>query len=220
MAIAFDATSTVDQCAVTSTTLAHTCTGDDRALLVGVNGGPATSLTDSVTYNSVSMTKQVESTVTDSDQNVSLWFLNNPASGANNIVATYSASNSPSVRGISYTGVLGTIPDAFTNNNQLQNVTTITTSVTTVDDNCWTFVFARANQTISAGAGTTMRHAGAFRGADSNAALTHAGSKSLETTTGTSTAYFLHHMISLSPLADPVVARSRPRLLTLMGVGT
>lgn len=202
MAIAFDTTSSVDESYTGSTiTLSHTVTGSDPVLIVGVNPDTSAAVT-SMTYNGVAMTKQNGYAVTGSTtQRIEMWYLQNPATGVNDIVVTFdTASAFASVRGASYTGVLGTVPDAFNNQNECQTCDSLATSVTTVDDNCWTVLMARTPSTMTAGAGTTFRHTGAFGVLDSNAALTPAGVKTLNVNRASAT-YHAHIMISLSPVA-------------------
>ncbi len=202
MAVAFDAVSGVTECSVTSTTHAHTTSGSDRAILVGVNND-SSEATDTVTYAAVSLTEQAENIITSSTtQKISLWHLLGAATGANNVVASYSGTCNPSLGAISYTGVLGSIPDASNNDNQCQTCDSLSTAVTTVDDNCLVVLIARSDGAMSAGAGTTERTADAtaFDFYEGDALVTPAGSDTL-IVNKSSAGYHAHIAISLSPLA-------------------
>lgn len=207
MAIAVDTTSTLDESYTgTTSTLSHTCTGSDLVLLVGTNNDSVAGAVTGITYNGVALTKQAENTITGGGgQTNGLWYLDNPATGTNDIVVTFTNTGGfTSIRAISYTGSGGvdTTAGTYNNDNQNQTVTSLATSVTTAQDNSWTALVARADQAISAGTGTTMRHAGAYRFADSGSAVTPAGSNTLTTTTAGSTAYFSHIMVTLKPVAS------------------
>lgn len=98
MAIAFDNASSKDAGNVSSSTLSHTCTGSGLVLIVGVVADSAAAPT-SVTYNGVGMT----ATVTPGTSNT-MWYLVNPATGANNIVVTFAASHYFNIGAMSFTG--------------------------------------------------------------------------------------------------------------------
>lgn len=200
-AIALDALTGVDiSGAATSHTLSHTVTGSNPILLVGVNPDALSSVSG-ITYNGVAMSNQAGFIVTGSvTQRVELWYLLAPSTGANNIVVTTSSNAEPSIRGISYTGVAQSgFPDAFDNEDQAANAN-LTSTVTTVADNAWTVIIARSNSALTAGTGATLRDSSAsnaFEFLDSNAAITPAGSTSLESVGGSS--YHAHAMVSFAP---------------------
>lgn len=81
----------------TSNTFSHTCTGTNRALYVMaycfISGG-APAVPTSVTYNSVAMTlvRSEPYLVGDPVERIDVYRLENPASGANNVVITVGAS--------------------------------------------------------------------------------------------------------------------------------
>jgi hypothetical protein len=113
MAIAFDATSGLTPGWATSSTFAHTCSGSDRLLLFWVffDRGAGTYNVSSAAYAGVAMTQI--GTVTDSARHVELWALAGPASGTNNVVATYNNTGPTAkliIRAVSYNGVDGTTP--------------------------------------------------------------------------------------------------------------
>ena len=157
MAIAYDsATNAQIQNPGTSLTFSHTCTGTDRILFV--YSFARNDVTTGVTYNGVSMT-QTGATITSGTDRFQLWYLINPASGTNSVVITGGASTSLVIGcSQSYTGAdQSTQPDAVTTNVAVS--TALTTSLTTITDNAWDILFARAigNGITSAGTGTTQR---------------------------------------------------------------
>ena len=104
MSIAFDATSSYSTTSWGSGTLtwAHTCTGSNRALVVSIVIGDGTCT--GVTYNGVAMT------LVQSQNAYTSWYqyqfyLNAPASGTHNIVASFAAGSYEAGYAVSYTGV-------------------------------------------------------------------------------------------------------------------
>lgn len=223
MSVAFDATTTNDGNAVANhITFSHTVTGSNPVLLIGTNPGGSNTVSG-ITYNGVALTLLHDDVVTGSTtQRCGIWVLINPATGAHTVDLTVSgATGFVSTRVASYTGVAQSgFPDASNYNQQTSAVNTFTNSVNTVADNCWTFLVSRTDQGVSAGTGTTERTGAgdAFALFDSNAALTPAGSKSLQVTTSTNVGYWCNQMVSMAPfVASAVVAQ--PHNLPLLGVG-
>lgn len=217
MAIAFDAFSDgVNFTESSPLTWTHTCTGSDRLLIVGTVGDTASDTVSGVTYNSVAMTKIAAVLVPD-NRYLTLWYLLNPASGANTVSVTSAGPAGAAGRSTSYTGVQQSgQPDASTTNTVSAN-TTLTTTLTTIADNCWTMLVAKATvATLGAGTGSTARTAVTEQLAlfDNNAAITPAGSTSMTVTFGSGNCGTV--MASFSPVAAAVTAR--PRHLTLLGV--
>ena len=103
MAVAFDAATDGGEVLGTSLTFAHTCTGADRALVVGIFVNSTTDHITGVTYAGSAMTRQ--STVsTGNVGRIYIYTLLAPASGANNVVVS-SASTTFSAGAVSFTGV-------------------------------------------------------------------------------------------------------------------
>lgn len=180
MAIAFDATSGGRLTPPgTSYTLSHTCSGTNRILFVGA--GSLNDTITSVTYGGTSMTLVAKSSYPGSGRiGTALYYLINPASGANNIVVSSSASDNITIAAASYTGAKQSAqPDANSTTNNAAS--SVTGSVTTVADNCWLVMAAVNDQNnFTAGSGTTMRQTDPnYSIGDSNAAKTPAGSHSL-----------------------------------------
>lgn len=123
MAVAFDAvgpSAAGTIAAATPLTWSHTCTGSDRALLVGVSVGqlPVGGLTLTVTYNSVAMTQLgTVASNNNTDGYVVLFGLLAPASGANTVSVGWTGGTPHHVIGgsVSLTGVasFGTAVTAF-----------------------------------------------------------------------------------------------------------
>ncbi len=139
MAIAFDTSSkkTVTTTG-TSITWSHTCTGSNLILIASVmwRANAAETLTG-ITYNGVAMTS-ISDVSGGTSSHVSTYYLINPTTGANNIVATWSAApyNMTGI-GASYTGAKQTgQPDS--SNTGTGTGTTLTIATTVVASNCWT----------------------------------------------------------------------------------
>lgn len=165
MAIAFDAVSSVNSSAASYSspiTLAHTCTGANLVLVVGVtyqdpNHGNYGS--DTVTYNGVSLTK-VRSDEAIGDIYTEIWILVGPATGAHNIVVTPSSVSSLGeigVGGISLTGARQTgQPESHNGATGYSNTASVV--VTTIENNSWVVdVLANEGGEPTAGAGQTRR---------------------------------------------------------------
>lgn len=206
MAIAFDANAMGGVANPgTSLTWSHTCTGSHRMLFVAAFGptSGANAITG-VTYAGVAMTL-VTTVRTPSNTLTYVFALANPASGANNVVV--SASSSVLIGGTSnsYTGCAGTIDNHATGTNT--PVMTLTTAVTTVANNCWTFIAFRSTAgTNTAGSGVTNRTGTSigFLLGDSNAPKTPAGSVSM-TVTNSTNAGLSAILVSFAPFV-PIVA--------------
>ena len=189
MAIAFDAQSASSFSSGTTNTFSHTCSGSNGILYVGVYDG--LNNVTGVTYNGVSMTLVNSFAMTGgaAGQYIRLYQLVSPATGANNVVITCSAAGNTYGNGVSYTSASQTGQPDAQNTGGASTGTSLTTSVTTTADNCWVVGFAYMAGTISAGTNTTLRstNAGGILAIfDTNAAQTPAGSKSVQTTSGTS----------------------------------
>lgn len=169
MPIAFDAAGTATGTGTTVNST-HVCTGSNRLLLVGVYKG--TNNTDEVTgvtYNSVAMTRV--NTQNGPNFKIYLYALIAPATGSNTVSVACSSSRFIQIFSASYTGVSQTgFPDAESSNAS-SGVTTITSTLTTVANNCWLGgVFNNDAANMTAGANTTLRHASsAMAMADTNA---------------------------------------------------
>lgn len=203
MAIAYSAFSSANGSG-SSVTYSHTCSGSDRILFVSAFAPyPGTGSTTGVTYGGVAMTK-VDSNKPQANWDFSLWYLVNPASGANNVVCTSSGSVSGTnynSLAVSYTGASQTgQPDGSAKANGAS--TTLNQSVTTTADNSWVVGAAISGAGApTASTGVTSRgNIGFCRIGDSNAPKTPAGSYSMTYTTGSADNWGLI-MASFSPVA-------------------
>ena len=188
MAIAFDATGNGDVSNAASLTFAHTNTGSDLRLYVGfytLKLDTAFPTLNSVTYGGVAMTAVTGSpTSHQTNLKVYLYFLDAPATGANDVVITWSAQVDQ-IAGISgsYTGVsqTGTNDSQSTTTNSSAS-TSITLTTTTVADNCWVVGFER-NEAGNATDGADTLHRGTVQTDrsffDSDGVVSPAGSRSL-----------------------------------------
>lgn len=109
----FDAASVGAIDAGSSGSHSHTCsTAPNRILLVGfcLRGGAAQRTVSGVTYNTVALTKLSDELFGDLFGDVELWYLINPASGANTLAYTLSGSCDASIGAVSYTNAIQVSP--------------------------------------------------------------------------------------------------------------
>lgn len=190
MAIAVDATSIGTPTTATTNSWNHTVgSGSSRALVVANIGGISSDLVTGIKWNTTESFVKIGSSVLVPGVNgryLSLWYILNPTSGTHSITITNSSSEYSEPFAVSYAGFTQSgQPDANTTNTAASGSSDVTTSVTTVADNCWTVLFAVGRAAdIGAGTGSTSRsvNAGGAGIFDSNAALTPAGSKSMTIT--------------------------------------
>lgn len=156
MAVTFNAQSSGSVNPATTLTIAHTCSGSDRVLLVGISTNNTVDRITGVTYNGVSMTR-LNSQVGSSGNFYSyLYYLQNPASGTNNIVVSASASSLIGAINASFSGAAQTsTPDNSASGTQTGAGTTISANVTVNTANSMLFGHCRGSDTLGAGTGTT-----------------------------------------------------------------
>lgn len=184
MAIAFDASSFNSGATGTTHTLAHTCTGSNRLLVVTAYLNNISDLITWITYNWVSMTR-ISWINNWTSESIYMYYLIAPATGANNIVATTSSSATVIMQNASYTDIKqSSQPDASNTSAYTNSLTTQSTSVNTIDNNCWTVWIFRTSTNQTVIAGTTFRTGLnlTIQIGDSNWPKTPAGSTSLGTT--------------------------------------
>lgn len=219
MAITFDTSTQLYNAAEqTNPSGTHVCTGSNRYLFVWIANKLVSAGADSisaVTYAGVSMSK-VGTGATVGDRNHCLWALANPASGSNTVQVT--GTNTPFAAAFSYTGAIQTQTgaggggtDASTTQAALAQ-TNITTTITTVADNCWSILVT--NPGATAGTGATLISGTNFsRIFDSAGLITPAGSHSMTVNAGGSNISMI--MCSFAPFA----ATTSSFQLSLVGVG-
>jgi len=206
MTIAFNTFSGGVSTGVTSKTLAHTCSGSNRVLIVGVvgNQNPDDFITGA-TYNGVAMTLlETINPGNGSDRYGYLFYLSNPALGTNDIVVSASASSLISIQAVSYTGCLQDVADAHNQSSSATSATTYNSSLTTVADNCWvvSMVACTGVGAYSAGADTAYRGANYNAILDSNDLVTPAGSRTLNYVKANAGSWRAL-MVSLAPAQEP-----------------
>lgn len=185
MAIALDTTTKSAMTTGTSVTWAHTVTGSNTIGFAGVQlGGTASDLLTGITFNGSAMTAAGAGKLqVPLDAYIYLRYIIAPTTG--NIVASFSGTATDAYGyGATYTGAAQTGQPDATGTNTDNGGTGVTTSVTTVADNCWLVgVGATSQNTATASTNATQRQqgnggvSGIF--VDSNAAQTPAGSKSM-----------------------------------------
>lgn len=207
MAIAFDAVTTVtQQTGASPFTVSHTTAGSNRFLIVAILRDSGTTISG-ITYGGAALTKLTE--VNDANQGwyVELWYRLNPASGANDVVISYTLGVFVSAQIVSYTGAhQSSFPDSSASQgNGGATSTSRTGSTTVVASNCWLFMAAVNNvEASTAGSGTTLRgtqtgtgRLGAF---DSNGTV-GTGSQSLVANI-TSAGHWAHIIASIAPSVE------------------
>jgi len=159
MAIAYDSSSTAQQGSVSSITVAHTCTGTNLLLLVGVLTNDTSDLVTGATYNGVTMTRGGGQLASGAGYFGCWYFLINPATGTHNIVVSRSTTDLIGCMGSSYTGVKQTgFPDSSASGTDAAGNFVSTTTV--VGSNAWLWANVRASNGFSGvtgGTGTTGR---------------------------------------------------------------
>ena len=203
MAIAFDATSlsTYKAAGAGTLTWSHACTGSDLILWVYAYCGNNSAVT-SPTYNGSAMTVHQSLAMTGgaAGQYIRSWYIIAPSTGTNTVSLT---SNSDMYGfGASYTGAAQTGQPDSGNTQALTPVNSITTSTTTIADNCWLVGFSYTGNAQTAGSNTTLRAntSSILYIIDSNSAQTPAGSKSLSVTCSNTFAGML--VASIAPVAS------------------
>ena len=191
-AIAFDAATDGENNGFSTSTLSfsHTTSGSNRLLIVGVAGDGTTDDCsgggNGVTFNGDAMTLVDKAQHTGQSRWTYAFLLVNPDAGAHTVLVTCGSTHFIGAVAVSYTGTAQTgQPDASNTNSGDNGGGTLTTSVTTVEDNSWTVLLAHDDGgVLTAGTGSTLRVddaafsiVGIF---DSNGPHTPAGSESMD----------------------------------------
>jgi hypothetical protein len=223
MAIAFDAASgNYNGGSLATATAAHTCTGSNLGMVIGV---ACAEVPSSVTYNGIGAT--LIGHRNDGVTEMSIWYLDGPAAGTHNIVATVSTSQDINMVGASYSGVSGTAqPDANVLGGTVF-VSSWTQALTTITDNSWTVMVAdlhTGGTGVASGTGATLRwtSAGATGGRtgilDSAALIHPASTYSMTATGGDGTSFWGGGVLALAPFSGGGGGANH-NALTLLGVG-
>lgn len=134
-AIIFDAGTYGGVVTATSQTVAHTVSGSNRCLLVGVLADTASNLVTGATYNGVAMTLTTAAQL--HNRYLYLFALVAPAAGTHNVVISASSASYIQSWIASYTGVTaGGCPEVVQAANN--SGTALATTLTTLTANAWT----------------------------------------------------------------------------------
>lgn len=224
-AVTFDAATDGGFTTATSRTFSHTvAVQDDRMLFVHTVGDTASDVITGVTYDGVAMTKLGPSQKF-TDRYVSVWYLENPSTGANNVVISASASKVIGGFAMSYYDVASGI-DAF---NSGSDTATINHNVTTTHNaSTYLVVMGRdgaGGRTYTAGTNAVLRLDGTgvgFFGLDSNEL--EAGTSTFQswtTNTAVGSGYFVMGIKSPAAPATPyfsVTAKDADTTATLYNI--
>ena len=188
-------------------------------LFVAIIGDNGTNFDDitGVTYAGVSLSLVGKDINTALNRLPYLYMLPNPATGSNNVVVNSTNNHYLLCGAISYSGAATAgQPDAsVVHDSGSTNVNTLTSSLTSIANNCWHMLMSHqgAAETPTAGAGTTGPRVyeaafstwGLF---DSNTAKTPPGSVSLTTSITSVVWPMAHIMATIAP--PPVAAPKMP----------
>jgi hypothetical protein len=158
MAIAFDAV-TDGYANSTSVSFAHTCTGSDRFLVVGIKLYGDNDITG-VTYNGVAMSHIATALMLSEGNRAVLYGLTAPATGANNVVISRTSSNHIVATAASYTGVNQTGQPEASGTDADSGAAQTTPAATVVSADAWLVAVGVASfqgAGFEGKAGTTMR---------------------------------------------------------------
>lgn len=153
MAIAQDSISAIISANTGSFNFSHTCSGNNRILIVVLTArGGASDTISGVTYNGVSMTRVKAKDHTASTEWIYIYALLNPATGTNSISVTKTATNVSYYGAVSYTGVnTGQTLTAITGESTSNSI-----SLTSTVDNSAMFVWVQNSTDIpTASTGST-----------------------------------------------------------------
>lgn len=198
----------------TTNTFSFTCTGSNLLLWVMPASDSSSDTISSVTYNTVGMTQSPNGNI---DCPFGGWqylyYLAAPATGAHNVVSTWSGSVGSDVIAVSYSGCGQTgIPDNSAKVTEIVADGSRELSLTTVADNCWTLAAGQVNTgTPGVGVGTTLRASCnrtlALVLGDSNGVIHPAGSNTLEITSTTLAVSIAIIMVSFAPPASTSISK-------------
>lgn len=224
--IAWDSSSNSGYQAAASTyNWSHTCSGNDRYLVVGISMLSLAQTVSSITYNSVPLTLIGVRNSVSGAARIELWGLLAPSLGTNVIEVTLTGAIASAGLASSYTAVHQTSPIEAFNSAQATNIgaADATVDVTTVADLDWCVDIVASDDTaITVGAGQTQT--GNVTGAGGSGAMSYEGPK---TPPGSVTmswanvgalATWTIGSVALRPVSAASLATGRTSRLALMGV--
>lgn len=203
-AVAFDAATDGGVCVgCSSQTFAHTVTGTNPIILVGVRTSNSGDVVTGITYNTVALTR-IATIATDAGNVRSfLYDLVAPATGSNNVVVSLSLSANIRSTASSYTGANQSgQPDNFAT-NKTDSATSFAGTVTPVADGSWVVAHFDSGGPLAptAGSGTVNRAAnGNSVIADNNASVSPPAATSLNEDVGVATEFAVV-IASIAPVA-------------------
>lgn len=156
--IQFDASTNGGSATATSLTFSHTVSAAANAVLFVAVKGSTSDVITGVTYGGVSLV-QVGKALATSSGYVYLYFLNAPASGANNVIISASGSITILGAAASYVNAIQGVIDASGTNtfNSFSSLSDFGATVTVVAQNSWmVYVTGNTGGTPSAGSSTTQ----------------------------------------------------------------
>lgn len=210
-AIAFDASDQAGSAgAATSLTYAHTVSGTNRLMVACAYWGSSQTLS-SITYNGVSTSQVVAPIDNGGGEFYAMNYLIAPDTGTNNVVITLSGSAGIEGASGSYTGTDQTDPIDATRTEVagVENTTSYSEAITSTVDNTWAVWCTRnySGVVVSSGTNTALREQVLVNFgvlfADSNAAITPAGSRTLNLTSSTASNWFSDLLVTIIPSAAP-----------------
>ncbi len=225
MAIAFEGAADLNGVNFsTSYSVNYTCSSNPNRLLIVSFIGDISSGNDditSVTYNGVSMILGASSPSICGDSSSNrfhyVYYLLNPATGTNVVAITWTNVHFIGVVAADYSGIsqVGQPDNVTTHTSALGSATSLTTSLTTVANNCWIILGEASYEggtSPTSGAGSTLRVTGVLTTAgepsifDSNGPITPAGLTSISTNSASNTGNGIDHiMLSFSPSGGSVI---------------
>lgn len=185
--------------AQSSVTWAHTCNGDNRALVVGVTNYASGRTISGVTYNATGLTA-VGSRISynSSTRWVTAWVLANPSSGANNIVVTLSGNDYVRTTAVSLTGAKQS-GQPNTSSDKTSTITGNETQAVTTTGTNWLIWLGDSNGAGSAGTGTTSIYLGVEAELLKSTTVVSAGSNTLAL--NSVTGVFAFKLVAIEELA-------------------
>lgn len=205
MAIAFDNFTDNGNTTASSVTFSYTVgSGSNRFLVVAVTIANATDSVTGVTYNGVAMTQSLNYNPRPGIR-AYLYTLVAPATGANNVVVSLSASENLDVWAASYTGVRQSSTVESTGTNNADSVTSITATLNPVTPGSWSAVIGMNFDANSLGGtnNTPRDAASGYRYGDSNGSLGAAGAKTIENTSSAANRMAIAGL-SFAPVLDGI----------------
>ncbi len=198
-AIAFDALGDGGAATATSLTFAHTVTGTETLIAVGVY--VSNSVVDGVTYNGAALTL-IDNVLHASGNYVELYYKTGADTGANNVVISRTGTEDIFGSSLSYTGVNATgQPDDAVEGTEAAQTDGITLTLTTVADNSWGVMAGQQSAGgCQNGTNFTERTAGtAPCMGDNAAAITPAGSYAMTMLNNGSSSNWAAELASFAP---------------------